>query len=256
MIPAAPGFDLSGRTALITGASSGLGVTFARALAAGGAGTVLAARRIDLLKALEAELNAERPAALAVEMDVGDEASTRAVYDRAEQKLGPIDTIIANAGINAEGLAVDMAIEDFDRIFAVNVRGVFLTVREGARRMIARAEPRGRIVIVSSVTATSISPGLAAYSASKAAVLHLGRTLAREWARYGINVNMILPGYIKTDINRDYFESERGARFVARFPRRRLVEEEDLTPLVTYLCSDSAKSVTGSAFTVDDGQTL
>jgi NAD(P)-dependent dehydrogenase (short-subunit alcohol dehydrogenase family) len=247
---------LAGRTALITGASSGLGATFARALAKGGARVALAARRIDLLKALEAELNADRAAALAVEMDVADEASTRAAYDRAERDLGPIDTIIANAGINAEGLAADMAIEDFDRIFAANVRGVFLTVREGARRMIARAEPRGRILIVSSVTATSISPGTAAYSASKAAVLHLGRMLAREWARYGINVNMILPGYIKTDINRDYFESEPGAKFVAKFPRRRLVEEEDLTPLVRYLCSTESGAVTGSAFTVDDGQTL
>ena len=247
---------LAGRTALVTGASSGLGATFARALAEGGARVALAARRIDLLKTLEAELNAERAAALAVEMDVADEASTRAAYDVAEQGLGPIDTIIANAGINAEGLAADMPIEDFDRIFAVNVRGVFLTVREGAKRMIARAEPQGRIVIVSSVTATSISPGTAAYSASKAAVLHLGKMLAREWARYGINVNMILPGYIKTDINRDYFESEPGAKFVAKFPRRRLVEEEDLTPLVRYLCSAESRAVTGSAFTVDDGQTL
>lgn len=253
---AAAGFDLSGRTALITGASSGLGATFARALAAGGARAVLAARRKGLLKALEAELNAARPAALAVEMDVADETSTRAAYDRAEQDLGPIDTIVANAGINAEGLAAEMPVEDFDRIFAVNVRGAFLTVREGARRMIARAEPQGRIVIVSSVTATSISPGTAAYSASKAAVLHLGRMLAREWARYGINVNMILPGYIKTDINRTYFESEQGAKFVARFPRRRLMDEEDLTPLVSYLCSAESGAVTGSAFTVDDGQTL
>jgi len=247
---------LSGRTALVTGASSGLGATFAQALAEGGARVALAARRIDLLKTLEAELNDGRAAALAVEMDVADETSTRAGYDRAEQGLGPIDTIIANAGINAEGLAADMPIEDFDRIFAVNVRGVFLTVREGAKRMIARAEPQGRILIVSSVTATSISPGTAAYSASKAAVLHLGRMLAREWARYGINVNMILPGYIKTDINRDYFESEQGAKFVAKFPRRRLVEEEDLTPLVRYLCSAESRAVTGSAFTVDDGQTL
>jgi NAD(P)-dependent dehydrogenase (short-subunit alcohol dehydrogenase family) len=247
---------LCGRTALITGASSGLGATFARTLSASGARVALAARRIGLLKALEAELNDGRAAALAVGMDVADEASTRAAYDRAEQGLGPIDTIIANAGINAEGLAADMPIEDFDRIFAVNVRGVFLTVREGAKRMIARAEPQGRILIVSSVTATSISPGTAAYSASKAAVLHLGRMLAREWARYGINVNMILPGYIKTDINRDYFESERGAKFIAKFPRRRLVEEEDLAPLVRFLCSAESRAVTGSAFAVDDGQTL
>jgi NAD(P)-dependent dehydrogenase (short-subunit alcohol dehydrogenase family) len=247
---------LCGRTALVTGASSGLGATFARTLSASGARVALAARRIDLLKTLEAELNDGRAAALAVEMDVADEASTRAAYDRAERGLGPIDTIIANAGINAEGLAADMPIEDFDRIFAVNVRGVFLTVREGAKRMIARAEPQGRILIVSSVTATSISPGTAAYSASKAAVLHLGRMLAREWARYGINVNMILPGYIKTDINRDYFESEPGAKFIAKFPRRRLVEEEDLAPLVRYLCSAESRAVTGSAFTLDDGQTL
>jgi NAD(P)-dependent dehydrogenase (short-subunit alcohol dehydrogenase family) len=249
-------FDLSGRVALVTGASSGLGARFARQLAASGARVGLAARRVDQLDALAAEIG---PAALAVAMDVADEASVIAGYDTIEAAFGTVDTIVANAGMNVEAAAVDLAAVDFARIMAVNVTGVFLTVREGARRLIAagaRQRGHGRVVIVSSITANAVEPGLAAYSASKAAVQQMGRVLARDWARQGINVNSICPGYIRTELNSDWFDTESGQKQVARFPRKRLMDAGGLDAMLLYLCSDASAEVTGASFTLDDGQSL
>lgn len=251
--------DLTGRTILVTGASSGLGAAFARALAASGAKMVLAARRIDRLEALRQEIEDAGGLAVAVAMDVANEASTIAAFDAAEAAFGPVDSVIANAGVSTEGPALELGMDDFAQLIDINVRGAFLTVREGARRMIAAGSTErqhGRIVIVSSMTATHVSPGLAIYSASKAAVLQMGKVLARDWARLGINVNMILPGYIETELNDDFFGSEAGERFVARFPRRRLMAADDLIPMLAYLTSDASRAVTGAAFTLDDGQSL
>lgn len=251
--------NLSGRTILVTGASSGLGARFARVLAAHGANVVLAARRIDMLHALAQEIAQEGGTSLVVEMDVADEASTQAAYDAAEARFGPVDSVVANAGTNVEGLALDIDVDALDRIFSVNVRGVFLTVREGARRMIAAGAPErrhGRVVIISSITATSISPGTGPYSASKAAVLQLGRVLARDWANRGINVNMICPGYIETDINAGWFKSPGGEKQMRTWPRRRIMPEDSLDAMLVYLSSDASAPVTGSSFTIDDGQSL
>jgi NAD(P)-dependent dehydrogenase (short-subunit alcohol dehydrogenase family) len=251
--------DLSGRTILVTGASSGLGAAFARALAANGAKMVLAARRTDRLEKLQREIEENGGRAMAVALDVGDEASTIAAFDAAEAAFGPVDSVIANAGVSTEGPALALDMDAFAQLIGVNVRGAFLTVREGARRMIAAGSAErqhGRIVIVSSITATHVSPGLAIYSASKAAVLQMGKVLARDWARLGINVNMILPGYIQTELNDDFFGSEAGERFVARFPRRRLMAADDLMPMLAYLASDASRAITGAAFTLDDGQSL
>lgn len=251
--------DLCGRTILVTGASSGLGAAFARALAANGAKMVLAARRTDRLEKLQREIEENGGRAMAVALDVGDEASTIAAFDAAEAAFGPVDSVIANAGVSTEGPALALDMDAFAQLIGVNVRGAFLTVREGARRMIAAGSAErqhGRIVIVSSITATHVSPGLAIYSASKAAVLQMGKVLARDWARLGINVNMILPGYIQTELNDDFFESEAGERFVARFPRRRLMAADDLMPMLAYLASDASRAITGAAFTLDDGQSL
>lgn len=250
-------FDLTGRTVLVTGASSGLGARFARTAAAAGARVVLAARRTDRLGALVEELGAARAAAVA--MDVASEPSVIAGYDAAEAAFGPITSVIANAGMNSEGLATDIGVEEFDRVFAVNVRGVFLTAREGARRMMAhgaREKGDGRIVLIASIGALKVLPGLAAYCGSKAAVVQMGKALAREWINRGVNVNMVCPGYIETEINADWFRSEGGQKQLAGFPRRRLMADADLDPIVSYLISDAARAVTGSVFTVDDGQTL
>jgi NAD(P)-dependent dehydrogenase (short-subunit alcohol dehydrogenase family) len=251
--------DLSGRTVLITGASSGIGAHLARRAAAAGARVAVAARRADRLESLVAKINAVGGVARAFAMDVEDEASIIAGYDAIEDKLGAPDAVIANAGISIQGLALDIAAEDFDKVMGVNTRGVFLTAREGARRMIkagSEASGKGRVLLVASIGAHKALPGLTAYCTSKAATAMLGKSLAREWIRKGINVNVLCPGYIRTELNSEWFDSEGGQKLVAGFPRRRLMEEEDLTATALYLCSDAARAVTGSVFTVDDGQSI
>lgn len=255
----APLFDLSGRVALVTGASSGIGDRWGRILAKAGAKVVLAARRADRLEAVREAIVAAGGEAIAVGLDVSDEASTIAAYDAAEKAFGVVDTIVANAGMNSEGMATDLSVDEFDQVMGVNVRGVFLTVREGARRLIAdnaKEKQHGRVVINASITANRVSPGLAAYSASKAAVQQMGRVLARDWARQGINVNTICPGYIRTELSGEWFDTELGLKQINGFTRRRLMEESDLDVPLLYLCSDAARGVTGSSFTIDDGQTL
>jgi len=252
-------FDLTGRVVLITGASSGLGLRFAKIAAAVGAKVALAARRIDRLEVIATEIAGDGGVAHPVIVDVTDEASVIAAYDSAQTALGPIDTVIANAGMNNEGLAVEVAAAEFDQVMAINVRGVFLTAREGARRMIAsgsRETRRGRVVLISSIGAQKVLPGLTAYCASKAAVVMMGKSLAREWANRGINVNVVCPGYVETELNTDWFQAEGGKAQVAGFPRRRLMEASDLDAMLLYLSSDASRAVTGSVFTLDDGQTL
>ena len=252
-------FDLTGRTALITGASSGLGVQFAKTLSKAGAKVVLAARRIDRLAELKAELEAAGARALAVEMDVTDEASVQAGYAAAEAAFGPVDTVIANAGMNSEGSVLKLPVAEFDALMAVNLRGVFLTAREGAARMIAADSAttgRGRIILVSSITAHAVTGMLAAYSASKAAVIQLGKVMALEWSRRGVNVNSICPGYIATELNSDWFGTEGGQKQINTWPRRRLMNADSLDAMVLYLASDASAAITGSSFSLDDGQSL
>ena len=254
-----PPFDLSGRIALVTGASSGIGHRLALNLAEAGAKVVVAARRADRLAELVGQVEAGGGQALAVSMDVADEASVVAGYDAAEAAIGPIDTVYANAGMSIEGLALTLSAADFDQIMAVNVRGVFLTAREGARRMIkagSKESRRGRMVLVASMGAHKVLPGLTAYCTSKAAVAMMGRSLAREWANQGINVNVICPGYLETEINSGWFASEGGKKQVQTFPRRRLMGEGDLDPVLLYLGADASAGTTGALFNIDDGQSL
>ena len=245
--------DLSGRNALITGASSGLGSRFARILAANGANVALGARRKDRLEALATEIGSQ---AVAVEMDVAHGADIVAGFDAAEQAFGTIDTVIANAGVDGAGMINDMPEDEIEHTLAINLKGAILTAREGAKRMIAAGSPKGRIVMVASITAFEPSPGLVAYSASKAGVVQAARSMAREWARAGICVNTISPGYIRTAINDEWFDTDLGKKQIARFPKRRLMAEEGLDGPVLFLCSDAAEFVTGADFVLDDGQTL
>ena len=248
--------SLSGRTVLITGASSGLGRHFAQIAFAAGAKVAVAARRTDRLDALVKELGGNTAA---VAMDVEDEASVAAGFDAAEKALGPIDSMIANAGMNSRGLALDLPVSEFDKIVSVNFRGVFLTAREAAKRMIAhgsKESKRGRILLVSSLGAHKVLPGLATYCATKAGVLMMGKAFAREWANSGINVNSICPGFISSELNDTFLASEPGQKMIAGFPRRRLMEESDLDGTVLHLLSDASRAITGAAFTIDDGQGL
>jgi NAD(P)-dependent dehydrogenase (short-subunit alcohol dehydrogenase family) len=251
--------DLSNRTILVTGASSGVGKHLARALAKAGANLVLGARRAAQLEQTRSEIVDAGGSAICVPMDVADEASIIAAFDAAEAAMGPVDSVVANAGMAVGGSALGIAIEDYDRVFSVNARGAFLTAREAARRMIAQGaaeRQHGRIVLISSVTAQFIQPGSPIYSASKAAVNQLGRTMARDWAGKGVNVNIVAPGYMRTEMTGDWLESKKAKDLLATFPRRRIMDLDVLDPIVCYLCSDSSAQVTGSVFTIDDGQTL
>lgn len=250
-------FDLTGRTALVTGASSGIGRRFAMILAASGAKVVLAARRVNLLADLKAEIEAAGGTAVAVAMDVVDEASVIAAYDEAEKQIGPIDTVIANAGISIMSSLLKMSTDDFDTVTDVSLKGVFLSVREGVRRMAAaNVIERGRVVIISSITSTKVYDGIAAYSAAKAAAIQLGRVSAKDWARRGVNVNILCPGYIQTELTEELWESDFGKGMLANFPRRRIMDADALDAMLLYLCSDVSAQVTGSVFTIDDGQSL
>mgnify|MGYP003121686861 CR=1 FL=1 len=248
---------LKGRTVLITGASGGLGERFARICAEQGAAVVIGARRKDRLQEVAEDIESAGGAALALSLDVTDEASLIAAFDAAEERFGIVDSVIANAGIEISGRATEISAEDFDKVFQVNVRGVFITAREAAKRLQAKGcADRGRIVLISSITARICSPGVVPYSASKAAVSHLGRLLSREWARTGPNVNCIAPGYIASDMVNEWFSTEGGQKQLKAFPRRRLVEEDGLDGGMVYLLSDEAKNTTGAEFTIDDGQSL
>ncbi len=248
--------SMTGRVALITGASSGFGAHFARLLVRAGAKVVLGARRTDKIAALAAELG---DAALAVAMDVTSEGSIIAAYDAAEARFGVVDTVIANAGIAKEGRSTDVPAEDMLAVVATNFSGLYLTAREGAKRMIAsgiRDSGRGRIVLIGSITAEMTGQGESAYAATKAGVAHLGRQFAREWVRQGINVNTIQPGYIQTEIAGEWFQTEGGKAQIAAFHRRRLCPIEALDAPLLFLASDASRHVTGATLTVDDGQVL
>lgn len=250
---------LDGRTALIAGASSGLGAGFARLLARAGARVVLGARRQQRVQALAGELEAEGAAALGVALDVTDEASVAAAYDAAEARFGTVDTIIANAGTAAGGRSTDVPAADVRRVIDTNLLGTYLVAREGARRLIAsgsRERECGRILLIGSITAHQNHTGDAAYAATKIAIAHLGRQFAREWARQGINVNTLEPGWIHTGMNDAWVQSAQSEAAIAALPRQRMQTAQSLDDMVLYLCSDRSGATTGATFTIDDGQSL
>ena len=256
---ALPQFNLTGRVALVTGASSGFGEHWSRLLAAAGAKVVLAARRTNRLETVAAEIRAGGGEALAVALDVTDEDATVAAYAAAEAAFGTVDTIVANAGVSDDKLALDLPSDSFEQIVGINLTGVFKTVREGARRLIAADKAgRGRVVIVSSITAKKPYAAMTAYAASKAGVLHMSRLLAKEWARKGICVNTILPGYIQTEMTGELFdEGNKGGEWLMKsFPRRALTPMEAMDVPLLFFASDLAAHVTGAEMVVDDGQSL
>jgi NAD(P)-dependent dehydrogenase (short-subunit alcohol dehydrogenase family) len=247
--------DLTGSVAFITGASGGLGAHFARLLARNGAAVAITARRVDKIQALADEIVAAGGKAVALPLDVADAAAIGPALDRAAEALGPVSILVNNAGVGGEGLALELSIEDFDATFAVNVRGAFFAAREAARRMIAGGI-EGRIVNIASIASHTVLPGLSAYCGSKAAVAMLTRSLAREWARKGLAVNALCPGYIETAINDAWWPTEGGQRQLKGFPRRKLMQAEDLDAAFLMLVGPAARAITGSVITIDDGQSL
>jgi len=250
---------LAGRVCLVTGASSGIGAHLARRMAQAGAQVVLGARRTELTGTIAEDINSAGGKALAVPLDVTSESSIAEAFASAESRFGPVDTVVANAGVVRNGRSTDVPEADLRQVYDTNLLGVHLTANAAARAMMAagsRESEAGRIVIIGSITAQMTGQGDAAYAASKAGVAHLGRQLAREWVRQGINVNTVQPGYIRTELVGDWFDSDGGKAQIAGWHRRRLMEIDALDDLVLFLCSDASAHVTGGTFTVDDGQSL
>ena len=253
-------FDLSEKTALVTGASSGLGARFARVLAAQGATVVLASRRVERLKELRAEIEGEGGDAHVVAMDVTDVASIEAAVAQAEAEAGPIDILVNNSGVSTTQRLIDVGPQDFDFVFDTNARGAFFVAQSVARRMIgrAKAEPGrpARIVNIASMAGLKVLAQIGVYSMSKAAVVHMTRAMALEWGRYGINVNAICPGYIGTEMNAHHWETEAGRKLISMLPRKRVGRPDDLDGLLVLLASDESGFVNGAVVAADDGFAL
>lgn len=248
-------FDLSGKVALVTGASSGLGVHFARTLAEAGAAVVLAARRAERLASLQAELQKNGAKAATVTLDVQSGEAVAAAFDQAESALGPIDIVVNNAGISIVKPALEMPEQDWDAVVDTNLRGAWLVAQAAAKRWVAAKRP-GTIVNIASILGLRTIGQVAPYNASKAGLIHLTRALAMEWARYQIRVNAICPGYIETEMNSDFWKTPAGQRLIERIPQRRIGQPEHLDGALLLLASEAGAFMTGSVLTVDGGHTV
>lgn len=244
--------DLTGRVALVTGASSGLGVRFARTLARCGARVALTARRLDRLEALAAEIRAEGGEAVALELDVADADQLLAVVGQAEAALGTVDILVNNAGIPDAQRAVKMSVDLIDRVIGVNLRAPYILSCEVARRLMAAKQP-GRIVNIASVAAFEYSGnGAALYSITKSAVVRMTEALAVEWASANINVNAIAPGAFSSEMMDGMLS--RVGDISQRFPRKRIGDPAQLDSTLLFLVSPASEVVTGACIRVDDGQ--
>lgn len=241
--------SLDGKTVLVTGASSGLGRHFASMLAARGATVLLAARRMAALDEACAQIIAAGGKAETITLDVADEASITAAF--AGFSTVP-DIIINNAGISGEGPALDLDAAAFDRVMDTNLRGAFLVAKTAASAM-RDASKGGSIVNIASILGHRVAGNVSAYAASKAGLVHLTKALALEWARYGVRVNALCPGYIETEINSDFFTSDVGQALIKRIPQRRLGKPEDLDGALLLLASDAGRYITGASLAVDGG---
>lgn len=248
-------FRLHGRTALVTGASSGLGRHFALTLARAGARVVVAARRRDKLAELVAEIGARGAEAHAVELDVASSASVRAGFDAIAHRVGAADVIVNNAGVRVDKALLEQSEADWDFVVDTNLKGAWLVAQEGARRMVA-AGRGGSVINVSSILGERVAGGVAPYAISKAALLQATRAMALELARHDIRVNAMLPGYIATDFNREWIASEASERVRTRIPSRRFGKPEDLDGALLLLASAAGAHITGAALAVDGGHLL
>lgn len=267
-------FSLQGKTALVTGASSGLGAHFATVLAKAGAKVAITARRIDRLEKLAADIRASGATAVPAAMDVTDRASVASAFDAAEAALGPIDIVVNNAGIPSHSWFLKTSEEEWRDVMAVNLDGVYRVAQEAARRMVARrtgetcdptgtyagrskSQPsKGSIINISSILGYAVIKTLAPYAASKAAVISLTRSMALELAREQIRVNAIAPGYFATEINADYWATPGGQKMMKAIPFERLGKLEELDGPLLLLASDAGAFMTGSVLTVDGGHLL
>jgi len=249
--------NLQEKVALVTGASSGLGERFAQVLAANGAMVVVAARRVERLKDLRAQIESAGGAAHVVALDVTDLEAINAAIAEVESSLGPIDILVNNSGVSTQQRLTDVTLADFDYTFDTNVRGAFFVAQAVARQMIARAKEqpnfRGRIVNIASAAGLRVLPQIGVYCMSKAAVIQMTKAQALEWGRYGINVNAICPGYIRTEINAEHWETEAGRKLIQMLPRRRVGEVSDLDGVLLLLAAEESQFINGAIIAADDG---
>ena len=255
--------DLSGRVALVTGASSGLGTQFANTLAKAGAGVVLAGRRSERLKALRAEIEADGGDAHVVTLDVTDHDSIKSAVAHAETEMGTIDILVNNSGVSTTQKLTDITPEDYDFMFDTNTKGAFFVAQEVGKRMLARAKGSapgtftgGRIVNIASMAGLRVLGQIGVYCMSKAAVIHMTRSMALEWGKYGINVNAICPGYIDTEINHHHWQTEQGRKLIDMLPRKRIGQAQDLDAVLMMLCANESHFVNGAIITADDGYAI
>ncbi len=241
--------DLDGKSALVTGASRGLGLHFAELLARYGVKVILAARDSAAVADACARIEKAGGTASPVRLDVSDMASVEAAISSLP---GALDILVNNAGVNVAGPALTLTENDWDAVIGTNLKGSFLIAQAAARRMSAE-KTGGAIVNIASILGLRVAGGVAAYAASKAAVVQLTGALALEWARYGIRVNALCPGYIETDINRDFFATDAGKAMIRRIPQRRLGRPEDLDAPFLLLCSEAGSYMTGTTLAVDGG---
>jgi NAD(P)-dependent dehydrogenase (short-subunit alcohol dehydrogenase family) len=243
---------LAGEAALVTGASSGLGVHFAKLLAREGAKVALTARRLDRLKEVAGEIEGLGGRALPIECDVTDSASVRAAVAAAETELGALTILVNNSGVAVTKRALECDEDDWDRVVDVNLKGAFLMAREVAAHLVKLGRP-GRIVNVASILGLRTAKAVPSYAASKAGLIHLTRVLALEFAPHRIAVNALAPGYIETDINRAFLQSEAGQALIRRIPFRRVGQPSDLDGPLLLLASPAGGYITGAVLPVDGG---
>ena len=247
-----PSFDLSGQVALVTGASSGIGRHLAELLAAAGAKVALAARRFDRLTELAREIAAEGGQSLPIACDVTRPEDVAAAVATAESELGPLSILVNNAGVVVSKPLFEHTEADWDHVVDTNLKGAWLTAREFAQHL-AKLKRPGRIINISSVLASHTIGRVPAYCAAKAGLTHLTHVLAMELARHGILVNALAPGYVETDFNRAFFQTEAGKALISRIPLKRLGQTEDLDGALLFLASPASAYVTGAVISVDGG---
>ena len=252
---AAEMFSLDGRVALVTGASSGLGTQFVRALADNGAAVALVARRVERLTAVRDEIEARGGRAVAIEADVTDRATMARAFDAAEAAFGTVTILVNNAGVAHSGRATDMPPEEWRKVLGTNLDAVFYTAQEAARRMLA-AKKQGSIVNIASVLGFGVAKGVAAYATAKAGVVQVTKALALELAFKGVRVNAIAPGWFVTELNDKYLESEAGQAIKRDIPMGRFGNAGDLDGALLLLVSDAGRYITGATIVVDGGQVV
>jgi len=245
-------FSLQGRCALVTGASSGLGAHFAALLANAGAQVWLAARRTDRLQSLQADLRERGGRADCVALDVTRADAVADAFDQMAAAGAIPDIVVNNAGIGLGTLALETSEADWDSVVDTNLKGAWLVATEAARRLVSAGKP-GSIVNIASILGERVGMAVAPYAASKAGLVHLTKALALEWARHGIRVNALAPGYVVTDINREFLGSEMGDKLRKRIPQRRFGEPRDLDGPLLLLASDAGRYMTGSVLAADGG---